>query len=86
MSYQYRMTQYNTLYVKLANSQFHKLKSEIKKDASGTLIFLLNIISSEKTKFLLKLLLANTQVSKNCKSFSNGFSANIKFQKLKSII
>ena len=33
MSYQYKMTQYNTLYVKLANSQFHKLKSEIKKDA-----------------------------------------------------
>ena len=61
------MTQYNTLYVKLANSQFHKLKSEIKKDAPGTLNFLLNLISGEETKFLLKLLLANTQVSKNWK-------------------
>ena len=86
MSYQYKMTQYNTLHVKLANPQFHKLKSETNKDAQGALNFSLNTISGEETNFLPKLLLANTQVSKNCKSFSNGLSANIKFQKLKSII
>ena len=47
------MTQYNTLYVKLANSQFHKLKSEIKKDAPGTLNFLLNLTVVKRQSFYL---------------------------------
>ena len=37
--------------------------------------------SNDETSFPHKLLLTNTQVLKNCKTFSNGSSANIKFLK-----
>ena len=37
--------------------------------------------SSDETNFPHKLLLTDTQVSKICKAFANGSSANIKFSK-----
>ena len=37
--------------------------------------------SNDETNFQHKLLLANTQVSRICKAFANGSSANIKFSK-----
>ena len=37
--------------------------------------------SNDETNFPYKLLLTNTQVSKICKAFANGSSANIKFLK-----
>ena len=37
--------------------------------------------SNDKTNFPHKLLLTNTEVSKNHKAFANGSSANIKFSK-----
>ena len=64
------MTQYNTLNVKLSNSQLNKLKSAIKNETKVTL-----------TNFLYKLLLADTEISKTRKAFANGSPANIKFSK-----
>ena len=75
------MTQYNTLNVKLSNSQLNKLKSTIKNGTEVTLNLSSNLTgnSNDKTNFLHKLLLNDTQVSKICKAFANGSSVNIKF-------
>ena len=77
------MTQYNTLNVKLSNSQLNKLKSAIKNGTEVTLNLSSNLIgnSNGETNFPHKLLLTNTQVSKIRKAFANGSSANIKFSK-----
>ena len=77
------MTQYNTLNVKLSNSQLNKLKSAMKNGTEVTLNLSSNLIGSpnDETNFQHKLLLINTQVSKIGKAFSNGSSANIKFSK-----
>ena len=58
------MTQYNTLNVKLSNSQLNKLKSAIKNGTEVTLNLLPNSIgnSNDKTNFPHKLLLTDTQV------------------------
>ena len=68
------MTQYNTLNVKLSNSQLNKLKSGIKNGTEVTLNLLSNLIgnSNDETNFLHKLLLTDTQVSKIRKAFANG--------------
>ena len=60
------MTQYNTLNVKLSNSQLNKLKSTIKNGTEVTLNLSSNLTgnSNDKTNFLHKLLLNDTQVSK----------------------
>ena len=73
------MTQYNTLNVKLSNSQLNKLKSGIKSGTEATL----NLFgsSNDETNFPHKLLLTNTQVLKIRKVFVNGSSANTKFSK-----
>ena len=75
------MTQYNTLNVKLSNSQLNKLKSAIKNGTKVTLKILSNLIgnSKDETNFPYKLLLTDTQVSKIYKASANGSSANIKF-------
>ena len=75
------MTQYNTLNVKLSNSQLNKLKSAIKIGTEVTLNLSSNLIgnSNGETNFPQTLLLTDTQVSKICKAFLNGSSANIKF-------
>ena len=74
------MTQYNTLHVKLSNSQLSKLKSAIKNGTEVTLNLSANIVgdSNHENNFLHKLLLTNIQVSKLRNAFSNGSSANIK--------
>ena len=68
------MTQYNTLNVKLSNSQPDGLKSGIKNGTEATLNFSPNLIrsSNEKTNFPHKLLLTNTQVPKIRITFPNG--------------
>ena len=76
------MTQYNTLNVKLSNSQLsYKLKSAIKNETEVTLNLSSNVVcdSNDENTFPHKLLLTNTKVSKICKAFANGSSANIKF-------
>ena len=74
-------TRYNTLTVKLSNSQLNKLKSGIKNGTEVTLKLLSNIAgdSNDENNFPHKLLL--TQVSKLCKAFANGSSANMKLSK-----
>ena len=65
------------------NSQLNKLKSAIKNGTELTLNLSSNLIgnSNDETNFQQKLLLTDTQVSKICKAFANGSSANIKFSK-----
>ena len=75
------MTQYNTLNVKVSNSQLNKLKSAIKNGTGVTLNLSSNSIgnSNYETNFSHKLLLADKQISKIRIVFGNGSSANIKF-------
>ena len=77
------MTQYNTLNVKLPNSQLNRIKSAIKNGNGVTLNLSSNLIesSNDETNFSFKLLLTDTQVSKTCKVFANGSSAKINFPK-----
>ena len=58
------MTQYNTLNIKLSNSQLNKLKSGIKNGSEVTLELSSNDVgdSNDENNFLHKLLLANTRV------------------------
>ena len=62
------MSKYNTLNVKLSNSQLKKLKSGMKN-------------CTEVTSFPHKLLLTNINILRLCKAFANGSSANIKLSK-----
>ena len=77
------MARYNTLNVKLSNLQLNKLKSGIKNGTEVTLKYSSNFDgdSNNENDFPCKLLLTNTQVSKLCKAFTNGSSANIKLSK-----
>ena len=77
------MTQYNTLHVKLSNSQLNKLKSAIKNGTKVTLNLSSNFIgnSNDETNFRHKLLLNDAQISKICKAFASSSLANIKFSK-----
>ena len=59
------MTQYNTLNVKFSNSQLNKLKSRIKIGTKAILDLSSNNIGDDETDFQYKLLLTNTQVSKD---------------------
>ena len=74
------MAQYNTLNVKLSNSQINKLKSGIKNGTEITWKLSSNVVSdsNNENNFPHKLLVTNKQVSKHRKAFANNFSANIK--------
>ena len=73
------MTQYNSLNVKLSNSQLNKLKSAIKNEV--VLRLSSNIIGDNETNFPHKLLLTDRQVSNVRKVFANNSSINIKLSK-----
>ena len=77
------MTQYNSLNVKLSNSQLNKLKSAIKNETDVVLRLSSNMIgnSSDNTNFLHELLLTNRQVANLRKAFANHLSTDIKFSK-----
>ena len=79
------MTHYNTLNIKLPNSQLNKLKSAIKNGTKVTLNLSSNIVgdSNDENNFPHKSLLTNTKVSKLRKAFANNFSVNIKLSKTK---
>ena len=64
IQYQYKMTQYSTLAVKLSNLQLNKLKSGIKNGIGTTLNLPSNVVggSDYETNFPHKLSLPNTQV------------------------
>ena len=77
------MIRYNTLNVKLSNSQLNKFKSGIKNGTEVTLNLSSNLMESSngETNFPHKSLLVDTQVSKIRKAFANGSSANTIFSK-----
>ena len=65
--YQCKMTQYNSLNIKLSNSQLNKLKSAIKNKPEVLLRLSSNMIGDDETSFPYKLLLTNRQVANPCK-------------------
>ena len=77
------MNQYNTLNVKLSNSQLNKLKPGIKHGTEVTLNLSSNLIgnSNDETNFPHEILLTDTQVSKIRKVCASDSSTNIKFSK-----
>ena len=75
------MTQYNSLNVKLSNSQLNKLKSAIKNETEVVLRLSSNMIGDNETNFPHKLLLTNRQVANLCKAFANHLSTDIKLSK-----
>ena len=56
------MTQYNSLNVKLSNSQLNQFKSAIKNETEVVLRLSSNMIGDNETNFPHKLLLTNRQV------------------------
>ena len=62
------MTQYNTLNVKLSNSQLNKLKSGIKNDTEVNLKLSAKVAgnSNDENNFSHKLLLTNTHKFQSC--------------------
>ena len=74
------MTQYNSLNVKLSNSQFNKSKSAIKNETKVVLRLSSNVIgnSDDETNFPHKLLLINRQVADLRRAFANYSSTDVK--------
>ena len=75
------MTQYNSLNVKLSNSQLNKLKSAIKNETEVVLKISSNMTGDDETNFPHKLLLTIRQVSVLRKAFANYLSTDIKLSK-----
>ena len=77
------MTQYNSLSVKLSNSQLNKLRSPIKNQTDVALRLSSNMIgkSDDETNFPHKLLLTNRKVANLRKAFANYLSTDIKLSK-----
>ena len=77
------MTQYNSLNVKLSNSQLNKLKSSIKNEIDVVLRISSNMVSNSNysTNFPHELLLNNRQVANIRKAFAKNTSIDIKFSK-----
>ena len=75
------MTQYNSLNVKLSNSQLIKLKSAIKNETDVILKLSPNRIgnSDDEANFLHILMLTNKQVANIRKAFADHTSTDIKF-------
>ena len=75
------MTQYNSLNVKLSNSQLNKLKSAIKNETEVVSRLSSNMIGNNETNFPLELLLTDRQISSLHRSFANNSSIDIKLSK-----
>ena len=77
------MTQYNSLNVKLSNSQLNKLKSAIKNETDVVLRISSNMVgySNDNINFSHELLLINRQVANIRKAFANHSSTDIKLSK-----
>ena len=66
------MTQYNSLNVKISNSQLHKLKSAIKNETEVVLRLSSNMVGDDET---------NKEVANLRKAFANYLSTDIKLSK-----
>ena len=75
------MRQYNSLNVKLSNSQPNKLTSAIKNKTGVVLRLTSNIVGDDETNDPHKLLLTNRQIEYLRKAFANKSSSNIKLSK-----
>ena len=75
------MAQYNSLNVKLSNSQLNKFKSAIKNETDVVLRLSSNMIGDNEANFPHKLLLTNRQVSNLRKVFANNSSDDINLSK-----
>ena len=77
------MTEYNSLNVKLSNSQLSKLKSAIKNENDVVLRLSSNMVgnSNDNTNFPHELLLTNRQVVHIRKAFTKNTSTDIKLSK-----
>ena len=77
------MTQYNSLNVKLSNSQPNKLKSAIKNETDVILRISSGMVgnSNDNTNFPHKLLLTDRQVANIRKVFADNLSTDVKFSK-----
>ena len=77
------MTQYNSLNVKVSNSQLNKLKSAIKNETDVVLRLSLNMIGNldDNTNFPHELLLTNRQVANLRKAFAKNTSTDIMLSK-----
>ena len=78
------MTQYNSLNVKLSNSQLNKLKSAIKNEADAVLRLSSNMIgnSDNEINFPHGLFLTNRRIVNNRRTFAGNASTDIKFSKI----
>ena len=78
-----KMTKYNSLNVKLSNSQLSKLKSSIKNETDVVLRISSNMVSNsnDNTNFPHELLLTNRQVANIRKAFAKNTSIDIKLSK-----
>ena len=76
------MTQYNTLNVKLSNSQVNKLKSGIKNGTEVTLYLSSNVIGNSNDKLIFLINYYWLHVSRLCEAFANNSSANIQLSKI----
>ena len=80
------MTKYNSLNVKVSNSQLLKLKSAIKNDAEVVLKLSSNMVRNyDAINFPYKLLLTTRQVANLCKTFANNSTTGIKLSKISVI-
>ena len=75
------MTQYNSLNIKIPNSQLNKLKSAIKIETEVVLRLSSNMIGDNETSFPHESLLTNWKVENLRKAFANHLSADIKLSK-----
>ena len=75
------MTQYNSLNVKLSNSQLNKFKSAIKNETELVLKLSSNMIGDNETNFPRKLSLTNRQVSNLRKAFQIIYQLILSYQK-----
>ena len=75
------MAQYNSLNVKLSDSQLRKLKSVIKNETEVVLRLSSNVISDDKTNFPQKLLLIDRQIANLHNFFANYLSTDFKLSK-----
>ena len=75
------MTQYNSLNVKLSNSQLNKLKSAIKNETEVVLRLSSDMIGDNETNFPHELLPTDRQVSTLHKVFASGYQTILNYQK-----
>ena len=79
--YQYKMTQYDSLNLKLSNSQLNEVNSAIKNETEVVLRLSSNMVGDDETNFPHKLVLTKRQVVNLRKDFGNYLSTDIKLSK-----